>query len=235
MDDLFKAGALIAGSVLARLIKTFDESVGVPERVRRIAEGPFLTGQDFLRRIRQAEVGLRDAEAKGQEKARKETDELTFCLNGARKKFADAAGVLKRTERGWALYYYAVCAGKAGYHDAANRELEVLKSELVAIRDELRKKEPGKPGFGSLVFAALVFAGVFPLGGWLGAIIAAVVALLMSVLIIGSVSPQVAAELVDVCELGRLLPDELEAAWAVPRWALANASKQQRRVGAAPA
>ena len=81
----------------------------------------------------------------------------------------------------------------------------------------------------------MVGIGVLPFDGWLGAIIAAVVALLMSALTIGSVSPQVAAELVDVCELGRLVaPDDPEAAWAVPRWALENASKQERRVGAAP-
>ncbi|TYL91328.1 hypothetical protein FXB40_28930 [Bradyrhizobium rifense] len=231
MDGLF-----IAGSLLRHLIKTFDQSASVPERVRRLEGGSARTGEDFLRRIKGAETGIRIARAEGnQEKLREETDDLNHSLDGAMQAFAEAAGILSRADRCSALYYYAVCAAKAGRYAAAARELSEIKPKLIEIREEaIKKGAPGKPGIGSFIFAALVGGVMLLLTNVFFAAIVAAIIWLLTAWVVTSVDQRIANELVDVCELGRLVaPDDAAAAWAVPPWALRNVSTQEQRVGVA--
>ena len=70
-------GASIAGPILGRILKAFDESADVPGAVRRITKKEFVAGQDYLNRVKEAEVRLRQAEEENnEEEIRKETNDI---------------------------------------------------------------------------------------------------------------------------------------------------------------
>jgi hypothetical protein len=163
--------------------------------------------QEHLLRAKEAEARILQATAEtNEERVQEETNVRNDRLRDAMSCFALSAGVLERIERCWALYYFAVCTAKLGHEGAARDELLRARTELIPIREELLKKEPGRPGIGTMGVALCLGAAVYWLmGGWLIPVVTAAVIWLLSASVVTGVSSTDANDLVEVCELGRKL------------------------------